>query len=490
VFALRGAWQRSIAARTEADLYRRVVRSILRGDVLRASLLPDEEARVSLFQALHYISSLLAEALPDLVASLVAGSLFAVIGVVSPAPRAGALALAALLLGGGILFSARRWVDRGHAEAWRSWERVAELVSDVCEGRLELVAAGRQNDFIQGFGAATRAWDEKQRWAGRLSGLLGRLPIVALMGAAAAAVLIDARAHDLAWPAVAFRAALVASVAPTFLGIARSLQQVAANEKRLALVIRVLDSEVDESSGSLRPPKSPKKIEWRGVCFAYPGAETPVLTDASFSWSEGELLALTGANGSGKSTCLRVLLGLARPERGDVFVDGKPLAELHIESWRREISFLPQRPYLPARATVREYLRVLDSDVQDEEMMRTLERVGVLDGLRRASADPLARRLGDLSVGERQRVALARALCRRAPVLLLDEPDANLDREGIELTARLVKELTRERMVGVVAHTRDLLKAADRIVTLDAGKIVSSSGSPLDASMPQDQGQL
>jgi ABC-type transport system involved in cytochrome bd biosynthesis fused ATPase/permease subunit len=184
-------------------------------------------------------------------------------------------------------------------------------------------------------------------------------------------------------------------------------------------------------------------------------------------------LALAGTNGSGKSTCLRVLLGLGAVKAGDLRVDGVALGQLDAVRWRRTIAFLPQRTYLPPRATIRECLSFLDDDVRDEASLQALDRVGMLPNLRRASPDPLEVRAGTLSAGERQRVALARLLCRPAPLVLLDEPDANMDRAGVQLVAELLVELSRERMVLVVAHTPEVLAIADRVITLENGQLRS-----------------
>jgi len=122
--------------------------------------------------------------------------------------------------------------------------------------------------------------------------------------------------------------------------------------------------------------------------------------------------------------------------------------------------------------SVRECLNFTD-DTSEDAMVENLGRVGVLQSLRKLSSDPLSVRIGLLSIGERQRIAIARVLARRAPLLVLDEPDANLDRTGTELVAKLVKECAQERMVLIVAHAPELLEAVDRVVTLEAGRVDS-----------------
>ncbi|HZU83185.1 MAG TPA: ATP-binding cassette domain-containing protein, partial [Polyangiaceae bacterium] len=115
-------------------------------------------------------------------------------------------------------------------------------------------------------------------------------------------------------------------------------------------------------------------------------------------------------------------------------------------------------------------------------MTDALERVGFGRASRRDAAGMLDARVDELSVGQRQRVALARLLCRQAPILLLDEPDANLDDAGVAMLVALVRELARQRTVVLVAHSPDLLAAADRVVRLEAGRVVGESTGGRSAS--------
>jgi ABC-type multidrug transport system fused ATPase/permease subunit len=257
--------------------------------------------------------------------------------------------------------------------------------------------------------------------------------------------------------------------------VARCLQELVSDDQRVRIVGRVLDASSPRPPGGTVPDSAPRRIAWRDVCFAYGPDQKDVLRAVSFEWRAGEVLALAGPNGSGKSTCLRAALGLGTLKAGYVLVDGVPIHELDLGRWRRSVAFLPQRPYLPARMSVRECVALLGADVPDEVLRRALDQVGMLKTLVRASPDPMSVKVGGLSAGERQRIALARMLCRPAPLVLLDEPDANLDAGGVRLIGDLVADLARGRMVLVVAHTKELLALADRVVTLEAGAVVSDA---------------
>ena len=231
------------------------------------------------------------------------------------------------------------------------------------------------------------------------------------------------------------------------------------------MVARVLQEQIPAVSNARAAPLLPTTVAFDRVSFRYEVSDAPnALQEVTFGWSGGAL-ALGGGNGSGKSTCLRLLLALASPLAGAVRVGGVRLQDIDVEDWRGRIAFLPQRPYFPPRADVRRAIRFLAPDASEERMKGVLERVG----LHGASLDSSVE---TLSVGQRQRVALARVLCRDASLYVLDEPDANLDRAGIHLVASLVRELATTKTVVLAAHTPELLDAADRIVILEGGRVV------------------
>ena len=105
-------------------------------------------------------------------------------------------------------------------------------------------------------------------------------------------------------------------------------------------------------------------------------------------------------------------------------------------------------------------------------LREALERVGLSAALNRFGGDPLGVQIGVLSMGERQRVGVARLLCQAASLILLDEPDANLDRDGVALMAKLIHELAQDSMIALVAHSADLLDVADRLLVMDGGCLV------------------
>jgi ABC-type multidrug transport system fused ATPase/permease subunit len=482
-FAARTALQAGFVAWVEVQLYQRVVGSVLAGDVLRPSVVPDEDARAGVFEGMHRSARLLVEVLPNLAANALAATVLAILVALTQPARVTLVAGAALGVGGLFLVASRGWVGRAQERAWSGWLLVVDMVTDAIDGRLDLVAAGREDDFKRRFASLAGAWFALANRAARIAGAAGRTPLLALVLGVGLVVLFDAQARGVPWKETVERAALLASYAPAFVGLAHGLPELVRGEQRLRLLTEIVRAEPMAATASRAqsvPLEVAERVQWNDVRFCYDGAPArEALRGVSFAWRSGQTLALVGANGSGKSTCIRALLGLGKTTGGCVLVDGTSVADLDLVGWRRRVSFLPQRPYLAPRMTVRECLRFVD-DVSDEGMLENLRRVELLELLRRLSNDPLEIRVGTLSVGQRQRVALARVLGRHAPLLVLDEPDANLDRAGTALVAGLIKGMARERMVLVVAHSEELLAAADRVVTLDDGLVLSdvSRGVP------------
>jgi ABC-type transport system involved in cytochrome bd biosynthesis fused ATPase/permease subunit len=179
---------------------------------------------------------------------------------------------------------------------------------------------------------------------------------------------------------------------------------------------------------------------------------------------------LVGANGSGKSTLLKLLLAIEPPREGRYLVDGSPPRDG--AALRASIAYLPQRPYLSDRVTVREAFGLLCPAVDEAAAMKWIERVGMGDVLRRIREDdPLGARIGRLSAGQRQRVALARAGLLDRRVWLLDEPDASLDAEGLARLGALLDEERSARIIVVAAHADALVRCADRVLRVEDGTV-------------------
>jgi len=188
-----------------------------------------------------------------------------------------------------------------------------------------------------------------------------------------------------------------------------------------------------------------------------------LLGATSFTLAPGETIAVTGPSGIGKSTLLNALLGFAAPAAGRILVDGVDLADLDPASWHRQIAWVPQRPHLFA-GTVADNVRLARPDATDADVRAALAQAGAADFA--APADHIGEDGAGLSAGQRQRLALARAFLADRPLLLLDEPTANLDGATEAEVIAALAELAATRTVVVTAMRFPVIQRAWPITSL------------------------
>jgi thiol reductant ABC exporter CydD subunit len=216
------------------------------------------------------------------------------------------------------------------------------------------------------------------------------------------------------------------------------------------------------------PDPATSRLTVEDLSVTYPGRDRPALDGFSMVVEPGQVMAVVGPSGSGKSTLLGVTLGLVAPQAGAVRVGRVAVSELDPDAWRARIAWVPQRPHLFA-ASIADNIRLGRPDADDGDLLRAVAGAGLGDLVARLP-DGLETRIGErgagLSAGERQRIALARGFLRDAPLLLLDEPTANLDGETEAAVIDSVRRLARGRTVVLVAHRPALAALADRVVEM------------------------
>jgi ATP-binding cassette, subfamily C, bacterial CydD len=214
------------------------------------------------------------------------------------------------------------------------------------------------------------------------------------------------------------------------------------------------------------------------VSLAYPGRNHPALVKVSMTIRPGDQIAVTGPSGAGKSSLLALLLRFTEPTGGRITAGGVDLARIDAANWRRQVAWVPQRPYLFA-ATVADNIALGQPEASRRDIARAAELAGA-DAFIRALPEgydtPLGEQARRLSAGQRQRIALARAFLRDAPLLLLDEPAAHLDPLVAGQILEVIRTLTAGRTVILVTHQHAWPGGADRVLTLRNGRLQSAPG--------------
>ena len=215
------------------------------------------------------------------------------------------------------------------------------------------------------------------------------------------------------------------------------------------------------------------RIVVRDVHFAYPGREQ-ALAGVTLEIPRGSYTAIVGPSGSGKSTLVDLLCGFYRPDQGMITVDGMDLAALDVRSWRRQLGVVAQDGFLLS-GSIRDNVLLLRPDCPEALLEKVLRLVGV-DQCLSNLPDGLATLVGErglmLSGGQRQRIALARVLVAEPAVLILDEATSALDVESEEAIKEGLQRLRGVNTMIVIAHRLSMVRQADRIYVIDAGKIV------------------
>ncbi|EKO15992.1 ABC transporter ATP-binding protein [Leptospira kirschneri] len=243
-------------------------------------------------------------------------------------------------------------------------------------------------------------------------------------------------------------------------------------------VFELLDQETD-----IRNPANPKflkKMEtglsFSNVTYMYPGAKNPAIQEINLEISKGETIALVGASGAGKSTLVDLVPRLIDPQEGKVLIDGIDIRDLDLSNLRKKIGIVSQQVFL-FNGSIRENICYGNQNVTEEQLRTACEQAFAMEFIL-SFEEGLNTIVGErgvmLSGGQRQRIAIARALLLNPEILILDEATSALDTESERLVQEALESLYKNRTVIIIAHRLSTVQIANRIFTMEDGKIVES----------------
>ncbi|MGF9698172.1 ABC transporter ATP-binding protein [Paenibacillus sp. MABNR03] len=272
----------------------------------------------------------------------------------------------------------------------------------------------------------------------------------------------------------------ISSMLPAF-QLVRKLQAETEMSREISDFTNVTAETSGNKGGELHPVQPlelMRSIECMNVNYRYEGSQSYSLENVNASIPAKGMTAIVGKSGAGKSTLIDLIMGLVRPESGQILIDGVPLSEELLLAWRSSIGYVSQDPFL-FHTSIRENLRLVDPDASEEQMWQALQFSSSAAFVRRLPQG-LDTMIGDrgirLSGGERQRLVLARAMLRNPSVLILDEATSALDSENEQHIHAALERLKGHVTIIVIAHRLSTIRTADRVIVLEEGRVIQQGG--------------
>lgn len=348
-------------------------------------------------------------------------------------------------------------------------------------GGLKLVKSlNAEPRYLRSFQANMEGISGEVRRFFRVSAIPTVLFQVMSASGAAAFVFVAIRYLNMPLERVAVLLFLLMRISPRFTSIQTSIQQILLNIGGYVSIKRLI-VDCGQEQEALSPRKQETMslrtgIRFEEVGFRYVDEGPDVLSNLSFTVPAGEITAVIGPSGGGKSTLADLMLGLLEPSAGRIVVDTVPLNGTNLRHWRTAVAYVPQEVFL-SHDTVAANLRLADPWADEAALWRALSQaqaasfvIALPQGLQTIVGERGTR----MSGGERQRIALARALLARPRLLVLDEATSALDWQNQNLIAQAIEALRGEMTIITIAHRPSMIAFADWVIAIDGGRVVET----------------
>lgn len=234
--------------------------------------------------------------------------------------------------------------------------------------------------------------------------------------------------------------------------------------------------DIEEDNGKRILTSMNGDYDFKDVTYRYPDNTDPAVLNLNLHVNAGETVAFVGESGAGKSTILNLLVGFGQPSEGEIYIDGQPLSEVSLRSYRKFLAVVPQNTILFS-GSVRENILYGTTGVTEEKFEDVLKKSGLESVIKNLpnGADTMVGEHGDkLSGGQKQRISIARALIRDPKVLILDEATSALDAVSEKEVSETLDSLGNSCTTFIVAHRLSTVRRADRIIVMKNGKMIES----------------
>ncbi|NOZ41777.1 MAG: peptidase domain-containing ABC transporter [Alphaproteobacteria bacterium] len=265
-----------------------------------------------------------------------------------------------------------------------------------------------------------------------------------------------------------------------FLTLTR-LEQTISSVKQINLLMKIT-AEDDPSPSNLAEREFFGHIIMNQVSFRYQPNSEPALLGASFEVKPGEMIAVIGSNASGKSTALKMILAMNRPQAGQIILDGMDIRQINPVTLRRAIAYVPQESHF-FHGTIAQNLRLSQPMATDKDLSEACRQANVMDDIA-GLIHGIETRIGDQSIQSlpssfKQKITLARAYLKKSPILILDEPAKTLDFAGDTAFMKSLLSMKGKATILMVSHRPSHIKMADKVLVLRDGRVIQF-GTPAD----------
>ncbi len=392
-------------------------------------------------------------------------------------PRLALITLTVVPVLGLIIFIWQRYARRAFIRVRQAIAIVNDQLQESISGVRVVQSLSREQVNARQFDDVNRAHLDANISAARLQAFM--MPTVQIMTAIAYALLIIFGGYQVMAGAmgVGILLSFILYIQRFFEPVMMLTMQYTELQRAMASGSRIfelldVEPEIRDNPGAIEMPPVKGELKFNNVSFSYePGVE--VLHNIDLTVSPGEMLAFVGRTGAGKSSLMNLTSRFYEIDKGEVTIDGYSVGAVTQESLRKQIGIVPQDAFLFS-GTIEENIRYGNLEASHEEVIEAAKTAGVhefISHLERGYDTPVGERGGNLSAGQRQLVCLARAILANPPIMILDEATSNVDTNTERIMQKSLRRLAKGRTCLIIAHRLSTITSADRIVTLEQGKI-------------------